>query len=291
MRNTKETVTKKALSYKTRQEFKLNDNSAYQYAHRTKILDEVCSHMESARRRYTDDYIMEDAKRYSSRYEWQTGSNTYYAAKYKGKEFLDICCSHMDIKLHEWSNDEVFMLAKRYDNRILFINENGGAYNYAKRNGIYEEATPHMDNLRSEVTYCEARDASINFNSRISLYKENRRVYSYIIKNNLQDELFSHMQYLPSSFKKNQKAIVYYICIDSLFYKIGVSGGDVYDRFRSEKKDRIRIIKIWEFETGIDALVFESNILKEFHTSKIKHKILHRGNTEIFTHDVLLLDV
>jgi len=96
-------------------------------------------------------------------------------------------------------------------------------------------------------------------------------------------------------FDENIPGILYYIAINSLdgqtIYKIGVTNHSVEHRFPDLKKERIRILKLWSFESGKEAQNAEKDILTEFNEFKYKGpKITRKGNTEMFTKDILNLD-
>ncbi len=91
-------------------------------------------------------------------------------------------------------------------------------------------------------------------------------------------------------FKKNEKAIMYYLEINNgEAYKIGITGSNVKRRF-SKDLSKIKILKTWGFKKGIDAYNKEQSILKEFKYAKYTgHPLLHDGNSELFDRDILLL--
>jgi hypothetical protein len=89
--------------------------------------------------------------------------------------------------------------------------------------------------------------------------------------------------------------ILYYIAITSdegqKLYKIGVTNHSVEHRFPDIDNERIKILKLWRFKRGEEAENIEKDILIEFNEFKYKGpKITRRGNTEIFTKDILNLD-
>ncbi len=95
-----------------------------------------------------------------------------------------------------------------------------------------------------------------------------------------------------TGFNPMKKAILYYVSINyGQYYKIGITNSTVKNRFIGDTQN-IKEIKTWEYEVGIDAKHAESKILKQFKYARHKgqDKPLHNGNTELFTHDILLLD-
>ena len=95
-----------------------------------------------------------------------------------------------------------------------------------------------------------------------------------------------------TGFNPSKKAILYYICIDEKYYKIGITNNTVKKRF-SANFSRIRVVKEWNYEIGQDAYDREQLIIKEFKDSLVDFNplVLNRGNIEIFNYDILLLDI
>ncbi len=95
-----------------------------------------------------------------------------------------------------------------------------------------------------------------------------------------------------TGFKPTQKAILYYISINNgQYYKIGVTNASTNVRFMRDTR-KVKEVKTWEYDVGFKALEAEKKILKRFDYARYKgdEKPLYTGNTEMFTHDVLLLD-
>lgn len=93
------------------------------------------------------------------------------------------------------------------------------------------------------------------------------------------------------SFDLSAPAILYYICIDEEYYKIGVTNNTVKKRFAAETKD-IRSIQELKLNTGLEAKEKESSILAEFkeHRLNVPGYLISGGNTELFSFDILGLD-
>ena len=95
-----------------------------------------------------------------------------------------------------------------------------------------------------------------------------------------------------SGFDKNKPAILYYLSVhEGKYYKIGITNRSVTERFSTEELKAIEIVRTWEFSEGSGAYAMEQMILEEFKEYTYKgHPVLHTGNSEIFTIDVLSLD-
>lgn len=83
-----------ALSFKTRSEFKNNFPGAYTQSRKTKILDEICAHMEQKQKSWDLESIRLEAKKYTSRSKFKDAAGgAYVRARKEG--WLDNVCSHM----------------------------------------------------------------------------------------------------------------------------------------------------------------------------------------------------
>ena len=97
-------------------------------------------------------------------------------------------------------------------------------------------------------------------------------------------------------FDPSSPAIMYYLRVtphnaDAL-YKIGITNRTVEDRFRNNDLDKIDVVRTWGFDTGSDARDCETNILAKYGDCKYAgDNVLDSGNTELFTRDVMGLDV
>lgn len=92
-------------------------------------------------------------------------------------------------------------------------------------------------------------------------------------------------------FDGKKPAILYYLKVNiagHIYYKIGITNNSVKKRFRVAELQCITTIFEEYFEVGADARRHEKEILLEFKGFLYKGPpLLHAGNTEIFTKDVL----
>lgn len=96
-----------------------------------------------------------------------------------------------------------------------------------------------------------------------------------------------------TGFKQDNPAILYYLKINSCnLYKIGITNNSVKERYTNKELDDVTIIKEWQYENGADAYNEEQLLLKEFKYCKYTgDPILNSGNSELFTVDILQLDL
>lgn len=88
-------------------------------------------------------------------------------------------------------------------------------------------------------------------------------------------------------------AILYYLSVNNgQAYKIGITNQSVQDRYSLEELSRISILRTWEYAIGKEAYDAEQFSLKEYKYAKYTGiSLLKSGNTELFSYDVLDLDV
>ena len=83
-----------ALKYATRRDFSLNSQKLYRYAWKNGLLDQICSHMQDQRKKWSIEELKSEALKFNTRSEFQFGSNkAYQVARYHG--LLDEICGHM----------------------------------------------------------------------------------------------------------------------------------------------------------------------------------------------------
>jgi len=99
-----------------------------------------------------------------------------------------------------------------------------------------------------------------------------------------------------TGFNPKKTALLYYLAITTdcgnTRYKIGITNLSIEKRFRGRDLARIRVIKVWRFDVGLDAAEREAEILNQFAKDRYygPRLLVGAGNTELFTRDVLGLD-
>lgn len=98
-----------------------------------------------------------------------------------------------------------------------------------------------------------------------------------------------------SGFDKTKSAVLYYLKIvsnNTVAYKIGITNRTVQERFNNTDLAKIQVLKTWDFPLGADALTKEQEILALHQEHKyLGEPLLSSGNTELFTQDILGLDI
>lgn len=95
-------------------------------------------------------------------------------------------------------------------------------------------------------------------------------------------------------FKRELPALLYYLRITTLngiFYKIGITNRTVEERFTKGELKCITVVRVTPYTKGQEAFTEEQKIRSKFLDYLYDGPaLLHNGNTEIFTKDVLELD-
>lgn len=100
-----------------------------------------------------------------------------------------------------------------------------------------------------------------------------------------------------SGFDQTKPGLLYYVAVSTdegdTRYKIGITNLSVEKRFPNEDLARIRIVKVWQFDVGHHAAEREAEILYQFAGDRYLGPdiLAGAGNSELFTHDILGLDV
>jgi len=99
-----------------------------------------------------------------------------------------------------------------------------------------------------------------------------------------------------SGFDQTKPATLYYLALltddNETLYKIGITNLSVHKRFPNVDLERIRTLKIWQFDHGVDAAGEEIRILREFEDDQYigPDVLVGAGNTELFVRDLLGLE-
>ncbi len=199
---TKNKVEASAKKYEFKMVWKEKHPGAYAAALRGGYLQQVTTHMPvlNAKGKWTiKEDVLTDAKKYSSRSEWQDKSvGAYEAAKLYG--WFEEAVEHMpkrapnkDIK---WSKDAVLKDAKKFHFKKDWHNNSSGAYEAAKKNGWFEQAVAHMGNKKAtplKWTKSKVLKNARKFNKKSKWKKNSPGAYSAAIKGGYYKDAVAHM--------------------------------------------------------------------------------------------------
>ena len=186
-------IIERIKDYKTREEFRLKENTLWQYCYRHKLLDEVCGHMESKRNVYSYETAKEICQQYINYtlLEKELPGLIAYIRKHKYFELVE----HMDKRRVIWTDEEIMEEIKKYRYKQDVRKLNLGLYKVLLKRDmvdLLEDKTIHW-------TEQMVRDVFIKCDNRTELNKNYRGAENYAVKNGLYGELSSHF------IRKNQK--------------------------------------------------------------------------------------
>ncbi len=279
-----------AQKYESKTELKEKDAMVYGILCRRNLINVACSHMISTHESWTEDKIREKALLFQNR--------TLFAKAYSGAVktarrlgIFDDACSHMPrTKLPPMTENVARSEALKYTDRTEFSSKAKTAYLYIVNNGLCD-SLDGMTTQHVEYTYDEIVTEAKKHKTRSSFDKAHRGLYRSALNRDI-TEAFSHMIRPEGTggFKDDRSGLLYYVKINNM-YKIGITNRTIEKRFCKDLS-KITIIKTWNFDKGVDARNKEREILQKYsHAKYIGEPLLVNGNTEIFTYDVLKLDV
>lgn len=196
---THESIIRDASKFSNRRDWRLNSCGAYVQAKRMGILHEACAHMELLNpkgRWSTSEAVLTEARKYQSKSEWQKNSvGSYEAAKRKG--IFEEAVAHMhrpDISIR-WDNESIRNDALKYSSKAQWARESSGAYEAAKRRGIFEEVTSHMKRQTVTPKWSEEtiREDALKYSSKSQWKRNSIGAYTAAKKKHIFDDVTAHM--------------------------------------------------------------------------------------------------
>jgi hypothetical protein len=138
-----------------------------------------------------------DAKKYSSRAQWQKKSKSAYTAALRNS-WVDSCTSHMK-KAHRefpanfWTKKTCALDARQFDSKKDWETESQGAYLAAIRNGWFEDCTRHMPARKTKLTLDFCVIEAKKYTSRIEWKRGSNTSYQKALKSKWMDLCCAHM--------------------------------------------------------------------------------------------------
>ena len=213
---TKEKVLADAKNFSSRSEWKAKNGSAYRASHNAGYFDEATAHMKTPEktRKWTKEIILLDAKKYKSRSEWNRYSPSAVSAARRLGCF-DIAVNHMKIlnPKGKWSKkSSVLTSAKKYKSKFEWQRHEVGAYESAKNNSWFEEATNHMpvrmtNKSKLKWTKKTVINSAKKFSSKKEWHKKFSGAYESAKKNGWFEEATAHMKRPVVITKWTKKAV------------------------------------------------------------------------------------
>ena len=279
---TLETIQVEALKYTSRSEFQKKCGSAYNAAKQLKLMDLVCAHMSVIKRPdgyWTLEKLKDEARKYSSRQEFQQKNGAAYKAA-GDKKCRDEICAHMaQVKQPKgyWSLENLQAEALKYDNKVDFRKNSNPAFLTASRKNLLDQICSHMEpgklpNGHWLIKENCAKEA-LKYTNRRAFSLANSSAYHGADVNGWLDEICVHMDFNPSS---DSDAVYVWRAIGHEFnntpvYKFGVTSARLEDR---------RITEVARFAN----MEFEIIVLTKVtvHASELEAQLLKLGANPMY---------
>ena len=143
---TKERIKNSALGHPTRKKWQEEDPKAYSAAAMAGLLNdlEVTQHFVRSLK-WTDENLRAEVSKYETIKALRAGSPVAYSTLKKQKKLKEFTAELKRARRPDpWSKSEILSTAKQFDKRADFHIFGKGAYQAAKRMGVFEKATQHM---------------------------------------------------------------------------------------------------------------------------------------------------
>ena len=231
--------------------------------------------------------IETEAKKYTKRRDFaEQSGGAYNRARQLG--ILDDVCSHMPTLVRTLTSEEIYLKAKSFVNRTQFQKDALGHWRRAVKLNILDNVCSHME---ENITRWDVEKVSIEmkkYKNLTELKSKAKGAYHHCRVNGLLGMIKEYYGEQKSGFDDSKPAILYYLSIDNgAYYKIGITNRTVEARLSVGDFNRCSILFTKLYPHGADARQEERRVLSEFKDSIVTTPVLHDGNTEIFTHDVL----
>ena len=152
--------------------------------------------------KWTEEKILEEAKKYGTRGEFQ--KNTAYKAA-RRRNILDKVCSHMAKPRNlAFTNEKLQEEALKYSSRGEFQIKSTAAYQAAHKRKLLDKICTHMSpSLTAAYTYEELQAEALKYNSRGEFAKNSPSAYTVAHKRGLLNSACSHMPEHIDQSKEN----------------------------------------------------------------------------------------
>jgi len=247
---------------------------------------------------WTKERCTKVALLYETRKSFQASehSGAYVSSIRNG--WIDEVCQHMRVIQGQWTKEACHNEALKYSAAGAFRKGSGSAFTMSYRNGWYHEITQHFvkDYASGERSGAfiwsrkKVKAEAKKYDNRSEFRRHVPGAANAADKYGILEAVCAHMIPGDRGFRKDKPAILYYIAVRGL-YKIGITNRTVKQRLKQDYDD-VRVLARKRFKIGAQAAKAERAIL-DFVDKQYRYTgkpVLHSGNTELFTRDILSLD-
>lgn len=273
---TEERILKEVKKYKTYNQFMNESQSAYQASGKLKIRDKIKKLLPMTKNEngyWSLERLKKEARKYNNKTEFLNGNKAAYSAARKHKKKDEILAHMPDRKKTKtiiWDEGKIRELAKNLDNRTTFQKKYSAAARMAKKLGIYDEVTSHMEyKVKPNNTWTEEMVLKISsqYNTRGEFQKHASDAYLAARRLDIMDKATKHMKRVGN---RHKRAIYAFEFEDKSVY-VGLTYN--YDkRYDAHMKGTQRIIDKTN-EMGHEFIMFNEYFDMETASKKEAEKI------------------
>lgn len=142
---------------------------------------------------WTDAEIMEDAKKYKTRSEWQYAKKSGYR-RAKARGFLEEACAHMPLPPEAWTDERIIEDAKKYSSKKEWQNNSSSGYSLAHKKGLVDIACAHMTQGLKKWTNEDLAAEASKYDTLIDWVNNSKSSYATAYRRGIVKEISSHMK-------------------------------------------------------------------------------------------------
>ncbi len=292
MKWTKEKIQIEANKYKYKKDFRKESRGAYEAAVRLKYIPNCCSHMIEIKTKWSNEKALKEALKYKTKEDFAKQSNGAYSY-ILNNELKNEAFMHMQDPRIIWTNKTITEEALKYKYPNDFKLYSNGAYQAAHKLNIFKQISQHMNKKNKEYSKNELILEAKKYLFRGEFKKQSYGAYQSAYRKNILDEICTHMKISNNRFNLLKPSILYYFKIDNV-WKIGITNYTLEDRYYKRDRDKMKNIMIWKYQTGAEAKMIETEVLKNFKQYQYNGQTPFTDgtqSTECFTHDIYNIDV
>jgi len=135
------------MKYKSRGEFRLKSQAAYEAAKRLHILESACSHMCVLRRNpFSREEVRRIARKHTAVSDFYKRDNSAYCAAQRFGILKEVCAGMQRQRQPPgyWTDKLLAQVARRFKSRNEFYHGNLAAYKAAHKRGLLDAICTHM---------------------------------------------------------------------------------------------------------------------------------------------------
>jgi hypothetical protein len=177
-------IIERVKGYKTREEFRIKDNSLWRYCYRNKLLNLVCVHLPRLKNKYTYESAKEICEQYTD-YTLFEKERSGLINFIRTNEFFELV-EHMDKKKF-WTDEDILNELKGYEYKMDVRKNNNALYSVALKRGligVLKDRTTHWteETVRDVFNKCKSKSEFKRKYHGAHCFAKKHGIYQKLIK-------------------------------------------------------------------------------------------------------------